>query len=51
MTLSDSSDLITITLTGPDIVYFSIAMGSCLMKDSWALVIPGRGEAPFEQKL
>merc|ERR1719242_2825062 len=51
MTLSDSSDLITITLTGPDIVYFSIAMGSCTMKDSWALVIPGGGEAPFEQKL
>eukprot|EP01084_Bolivina_argentea_P305280 527363_1 len=55
MSISDRDDAITIYLTGPSSVYFSIGIGSCDMTDSWALVVPGSsasdGTTPFEQIL
>jgi len=53
--LSDQDDSITISLTGPSSVYYSIAVGSCIMSGTWSLVIPGltasAGSTPFEQLL
>jgi hypothetical protein len=43
-TVSDSDDLVTITLTGPSSVYYSVAFDSCKMKNSFALVVPGYDE-------
>jgi len=51
LSLSDSADAVTLTVTGPDSVYFAVAFGSCKMKDAWALVVPGNGGAVFEQRL
>merc|ERR1719361_3128030 len=51
MSISDASDLISVTMTGPANVYFSVALGSCKMDGAWALVIPGAGADPFEQRL
>jgi len=44
MYVSDSDDQTSLTITGPDDVWFSVAFGSCTMKNSWALIIPGSDE-------
>eukprot|EP00486_Rosalina_sp_Unknown_P016609 CAMPEP_0201596662 /NCGR_PEP_ID=MMETSP0190_2-20130828/193302_1 /ASSEMBLY_ACC=CAM_ASM_000263 /TAXON_ID=37353 /ORGANISM="Rosalina sp." /LENGTH=177 /DNA_ID=CAMNT_0048057149 /DNA_START=193 /DNA_END=727 /DNA_ORIENTATION=- len=55
MMISDADDLITVTLSGPSSKYYSIGIGSCVMENTWALVIPGidapDGSTPFEQLL
>eukprot|EP00483_Globobulimina_turgida_P001021 UN01023 len=55
LSVSDLEDLITISITGPSSVYYSIGVGSCEMSNSWALVVPGvsatGGDTPFEQLL
>eukprot|EP01084_Bolivina_argentea_P099501 178854_1 len=55
ISISDLDDKISISITGPTIVYYSIGIGSCEMSDSYALVIPGStatdGTTPFEQLL
>jgi len=43
-TVSDSDDLVTITLSGPSTVYYSVAFDSCKMKNKFALVVPGVDE-------
>lgn len=55
MMISDNDDLITITLSGPSSKYYSIGVGSCIMSNTWSLIIPGidasSGATPFEQLL
>lgn len=55
MSISDNEDLISLTLTGPTSVYYSIGVGSCTMDGAWSLIIPGidatDGSDPFEQLL
>lgn len=42
--VSDSDDLVTVTLTGPSSVYYAVAFDSCKMKNKFSFVVPGTGE-------
>lgn len=42
--VSDSDDLVTVTMVGPSSVYYSVGFDSCKMKNSFAFVVPGTGE-------
>jgi len=44
MNISDSADLVTITLVGPSTVYYSVGFGSTKMKNVWSIVVPGVDE-------
>merc|ERR1719499_2157749 len=44
MNISDSADLVTITLVGPSTVYYSVGFGSTKMKNTWSIVVPGVDE-------
>eukprot|EP01084_Bolivina_argentea_P001002 1847_1 len=54
LVISDSDDMVTLTVTGPVTLYYSIGIGSCYMVDSWSVVMLGEDEddtTPFEQLL
>jgi len=42
--VSDSDDLVTVTMVGPSSVYYSVGFDSCKMKNAFAFVVPGTGE-------
>jgi len=44
LNVSDSNDLVTVTMVGPSSVYYSVGFDSCKMKNAFAFVVPGTGE-------
>merc|ERR1719334_126755 len=44
VSISDSNDLVTLTLVGPSTVYYSVGFGSTKMKNCWSIVVPGVDE-------